>query len=211
MPAANGDSVSTLGVRMRKQRHRLSLTLQQASEASGVSVGYLSQVERGRATPSLGTLSQIAVALKVDVSYFIHTPRTQDSLTRANERPRFAVAGSSIEYEKIGADFPGHELSSYIMNVPPGYASEEVVHEGEEVIYILEGEIVQVVDGGEHIMRPGDSLHYLGSSPHSWSNKTDQPARVLWVGRMQYEQAMGANRIRPNGGATSSAFASSRP
>jgi len=211
LPAANGDSVSTLGMRMRKQRHRLSLTLQQLSDASGVSVGYLSQVERGLATPSLGTLSQIAVALKVDVSYFIHTPRTQDSLTRADERPRFAVAGSSIEYEKIGADFPGHELSSYIMNVPPGYASEEVVHEGEEVIYILEGEIVQVVDGGEHIMRPGDSLHYLGSRPHSWSNKTDVPARVLWVGRMQYDQTAKSNRIRPNEGAVSSAFASSRP
>ena len=211
MLTANGDSVSTLGARMRKQRHRLSLTLQQLGEASGVSVGYLSQVERGRATPSLGTLSQIAVALQVDVSFFIHTPKTQDSLTRAAERPRFAVSGSSIEYEKIGADFPGHELSSYIMNVPPGYASEEVVHEGEEVIYILEGEIAQVVDGGEHIMRPGDSLHYLGSSPHSWSNKTDKPARVLWVGRMQYEQAAGANRIRPNEGALATAFASSRP
>ena len=97
MPTANGDSVSTLGARMRKQRHRLSLTLQQLGEASGVSVGYLSQVERGRATPSLGTLSQIAVALQVEVSFFIHTPKTQDSLTRADERPRFDVFYASFE------------------------------------------------------------------------------------------------------------------
>ena len=178
-----------LGSRMRTQRQRLSMTLQQLSAASGVSVGYLSQLERANATPTLGTLTQIAQALAVDTDFFVRTPRAVDSLTRGGARPKFAVAGSSIEYEQIGAERTGHELTSYVMNVPPGYESEVVTHVSEEIIYILEGEISQMVGEREYLMTAGDSLHYLGTTPHCWSNKTNKLARILWVGRMQYEKS----------------------
>lgn len=180
---------NTLGVRMRTQRHRLAMTLQQLSAASGISVGYLSQVERGKATPTLGALEQIAQALNVETDYFVRTPRAVDSLTRGAARPKFAVAGSSLEYEQIGAERAGHELTSYVINVPPGYASEVVTHVGEEIIYILEGEISQMVGEREYLMGVGDSLHFLGTTPHCWSNKTDRLARLFWVGRMQYDKS----------------------
>ncbi|MEM5467176.1 XRE family transcriptional regulator [Celeribacter marinus] len=179
-------SAAALGTRMRALRHRMSMTLRQVSEASGVSVGYISQVERGNATPTLGTLNQIAQALEVDTGYFVRTPCAVDSLTRGGARPKFSVPGSPIEYEQIGAERAGHELTSFVINVPPGYASEVVHHIGEEIIYILEGEISQMVGEREYLMGVGDSLHYLGTTPHCWSNKTDKPARILWVGRMQY-------------------------
>ncbi len=165
------------------------MTLQQLSAASGVSIGYLSQVERGNATPTLGTLTQIAKAFEVDTGYFVRAPRAVDSLTRGNARPKFAVAGSSIAYEQIGAERAGHELTSFVINVPPGYESEVVHHVGEEIIYILEGEISQMVGERDYIMGVGDSLHYLGTTPHCWSNKTNNPARILWVGRMQYDKS----------------------
>lgn len=190
MKAERRKGADELGARMRRQRHRLSMTLQQLADASGVSIGYISQLERGNATPTLGTLSQIAAALNVDLDYFIRKPQVADSLTRAGSRPRFATAGSSIEYEQIGADFPGHELTSFVMNVPPGYESELVMHPGEEIIYILEGEISQMVGGREYIMSAGDSLHYLGEKPHSWSNRSAHPARILWVGRMQFQKTV---------------------
>lgn len=182
-------SHNALGQRMRNQRRRMSFTLQQLAEKSGVSVGYLSQVERGNATPTLGTLSQIAVALNVNADYFIATPHAVDSLTSAGKRPRFSVDGSALEYEQIGADHPDLELTSFILHVPPGYTSEELKHVGEEIIYILSGEICQRVDGRDYLMRPGDSLHYLGTHPHSWSNQTRDPARIMWVGRMHYDQS----------------------
>jgi transcriptional regulator with XRE-family HTH domain len=199
--SAKPDTVTKLGPRIRKQRHRLAMTLQQLGAASGVSVGYLSQVERGNATPTLGTLAQVSAALGVDVDFFVSTPKTQDSLTRDGQRPRFSMSGSSLEYEQINASFPGHELTSYVISVPPGYVSEEVSHEGEEIIFILDGEIVQVVDGQEHVMRSGDSLHYLGTAPHSWSNQTQEVARILWVGRMQYAQSGAVHGIRTDASA----------
>lgn len=178
-----------LGARMRRQRQRCSMTLQQLSAASGVSVGYLSQVERDRATPTLGTLSQIAEALGQTADYFIRTPAVAESFTRGTSRPRFSVSGSSVEYEQIGVNLPGHEMTSFVLNVPPGYESELIQHVGEEIIYILEGEIVQRVGGREYTMTTGDSLHYLGEKPHGWANASDKPARILWVGRMQYQKS----------------------
>lgn len=173
-----------VGALVRARRRQLHLTLQQLGEAAGVSVGYLSQLERDLATPSLGTLAQVARALDVGVDYFIATPKPADALTRAGEREKFSVDGSSISYERIGAEFPGNVLSSFILTVPPGYSSETVHHEGEEILYVLEGAITQRVDDHTMQMRAGDSLHFRGNRPHSWSNDSDRPARLLWVGTL---------------------------
>lgn len=173
-----------VGALIRARRQQLKMTLSDLGTASGVSVGYLSQVERDQATPSLGTLTQVARALDVGVEYFIATPSAQDALSRAGQRPKFSIDGSSVVYERLGAEFPGSSLSSYILTVPPGYRSEMVSHEGEEILYILEGEITQRVDDDEFIMRAGDSLHFRGNRPHAWRNNSEQSARLFWAGTL---------------------------
>lgn len=184
-----------LGPLIRKRRKQLGLTLQALGDTASVSVGYLSQVERDNATPSLGTLAQIAAALDVALEYFIATPGPTDSLTRAETRPRFSINGSSIGYENLATDFPGAELSTYILHVPAGYASEVVSHEGEEIIYILEGEIEQTLDGQIIHMKAGDSLHYSGLRPHSWTNPTDRPVRILWTGTLAVLNRKGGMKL----------------
>jgi transcriptional regulator with XRE-family HTH domain len=173
-----------VGSLIRARRRQQHMTLMELGEAAQVSVGYLSQVERDHATPSLGTLAQIARALGVTIDYFVAAPATHNALTREGERNRFSLDGSSIIYERLGADFPGNQLSSFLMTVPPGYRSETVAHEGEEILYVLDGEITQRLDGEEMVMRAGDSLHFRGNRPHSWSNHTDTPARLLWTGTL---------------------------
>lgn len=173
-----------VGALIRARRRSLHMTLQELCDAAGISVGYLSQVERDHATPSLGTLAQIARSLDVGVDYFIATPSMEDGLTRAAERDRFSVDGSSIVYERIAADFTGNVLSSFILHVPPGYRSETVAHEGEEIVYVLEGSIAQRLDDREMVLSAGDSLHFRGNHPHSWSNDTDETVRVLWTGTL---------------------------
>lgn len=173
-----------VGALIRARRRQKGVTLQELCELAGISVGYLSQVERDQATPSLGTLAQIAGALDVGVDYFIATPSAEDGLTRARERTRFSVDGSSIVYERIATDFAGNVLSSFILNVPPGFRSETVSHEGEEILFILEGSITQRLNDQEIVLAAGDSLHFRGNSPHSWSNDSDRMARLLWTGTL---------------------------
>lgn len=185
-----------LGRRIRKRRQVMGLTLQDLSGMSGVSVGYLSQVERDNAVPTLGTLAEIAAALDVAIDHFIATPKQADSVTRADSRERFSVSGTSVIYEQIGAEFPGHELTSFVLNMPAGYGSETVQHPGEELIFVLEGEILQVVDGQEFRLGAGDSIHYLGQHPHSWSNPGPATARLLWTGKMLHNATVSGHAAR---------------
>jgi transcriptional regulator with XRE-family HTH domain len=173
-----------IGALIRARRRQLHMTLQALGGAAGLSVGFLSQVERDQATPSLGALAGIARGLGVDVDYFIATPSIGTGVTRAGSRLAFALPGSSMMYERLHAEFPGRGLSSFIMVVPPGHRSEMVHHEGDELLYVLDGLITQTVDGQAIRLGAGDSLHFRGSSDHSWANESDRPARILWTGTM---------------------------
>jgi transcriptional regulator with XRE-family HTH domain len=173
-----------MGALIRARRKQLQMTLRDLSQAAGISTGYLSVIERDQSVPSLGTLAQIARHLDVGMDYFMAVPAAGDGLTRAATREKFSLHGSSIQYERIAADFAGNVLSAFILNIPPGYRSETVSHEGEEILYILEGEITDRLDDAEMVLCAGDSLHFRGNRPHSWSNHTGSIARVLWTGTL---------------------------
>jgi len=188
-----------VGPLIRARRRQLHLTLQELADAAGISVGYVSQVERDLATPSLGTLAQIARSLDVGVDYFISTPELGTALSRAGERATFSVSGSSIAYERIGTDFAGNLLSSFILTIPPGYRSETVSHEGEEIVYILAGELVVRVEPEEMVLRAGDAFHFRGNRPHAWWNTSNDTVRLLWTGTVALFRPRGkSDRSRPS-------------
>jgi transcriptional regulator with XRE-family HTH domain len=173
-----------IGALIRARRRQLHMTLQALGDAAGLSVGFLSQVERDQATPSLGALAGIARGLGVDVEYFIATPSIDSGVTRGAERPTFSLPGSPVLYQQLHTEFPGRGLSSFIMIVPPGHRSEMVHHEGDELLYVLEGEIIQSVDGEAIRLGPGDAIHFRGSSDHGWANESGDAAKLLWTGTM---------------------------
>ena len=189
-----------VGALIRARRRQLHMTLQSLGDAAGISVGYVSQVERDLASPSLGTLAQIARSLDVGVDYFIATPDIDNALSRAGERNSFSVNGSSIRYERIGTDFAGNVLSSFIISIPPGYRSETVSHEGEEIIYILDGELTIRVEPDEMVLGKGDGFHFRGNRPHAWWNVTDQTARLLWTGTVALFRPRQQHALSSRGG-----------
>jgi quercetin dioxygenase-like cupin family protein len=170
------------------------MTLKELSDAAGVSIGYISQIERDQVTPTLGTLAHVAQALGVGLDYFVSMPKVSDSLVRRKDRRRFSLDGMTQQYEQVGVELPNHEMSAFMIHVPAGYSSETVSHDGEEFIHVLVGQIEMVLDGEEFTMREGDSLHYRGNRQHSWSNRSSGTAQLLWVGRLTYFPMKG---VRP--------------
>jgi transcriptional regulator with XRE-family HTH domain len=170
------------GGRIRALRGKAGLTLQALADQAGISVGFLSQVERDKASPSLGTLANLAAALGVELDHFIATPKPADCITRAGERPRFALADGSLAYEHITTTLPGGTLTSLIVEIPVGYASEVTAHVGEELIVVLDGTVKHTLGQATFVMRQGDSLHFMGDTPHSFANMGTGPARLLWTG-----------------------------
>lgn len=170
------------GKRIRDLRRREGFTLQELSGKAKISVGFLSLVERDKATPSLGTLAQLAAVLGVEIEFFISKPKPTDSITRAQNRENFAVADSSLSYEHLSTDLPGGTLTSLKVHIPVGYMSEIASHSGEEMIYILEGSIKQTLAESTFILNSGDTLHFIGDTPHSFANIGDTPAQLIWTG-----------------------------
>ena len=176
-----------LATRLRERRRELGMTLKSVADAAGLSVGFISQIERGITVPSLSSLVSVSRVLDVNVGDFLTSqpqPDEDEVLTKHSQRPVFAVSESSFTYERLSSSFPGHVLRSVIIHEPPGYRSEPIAHEGEEMMFVLDGTITVEIDGERTILEKGDSVHFPSSRVHSSWNHTDLPATVLWTGTM---------------------------
>ena len=173
-----------LGERLRQRRRALGLTLKEVADGAGLSVGFISQIERGITAPSLSSLVSVARVLGTEVGEFLSQPTGDLPITRHDQRPVYAVSPHSLSYERVSSTFPGNVLRSVIIHEPPGHRSEPISHEGEEMFYVLEGTVTVEVGGERTVLEVGDSLHFPSTKTHSSWNHSDSPATILWVGTM---------------------------
>lgn len=178
-PSEKHSERSALGERLRQSRKSQGLTMQDVADQAGLSVGFISQIERGLAAPSLSSLVSLARVLQAEVSSFLDQPRGDRSATRQDQRPVYSIADNALSYERVSAAFPGNLLRSVIIHEPPGHRSEPISHEGEELFYIIQGAITVEVDGERTILQAGDTIHFPSGRTHSTWNHTDTPATIL--------------------------------
>jgi len=169
-----------LGRAIRARRRALGLTLSELGAQCGLSVTFLSFLERGKTTASLGSLAAISESLGVSTNYFVAAPPAASRHTRAKNRERFAVGERT--YERVTADFPGRQVNGVVVHLPPGHRSETLASGGERFVYMLSGSIVVTLDGEDIRLAKGDSLHFPDIRPHSVANPGRRPASFLWVG-----------------------------
>lgn len=175
---------NALGEQLRTSRRHLKMTMKEVADTAGLSVGFISQVERGLTAPSLSSLTTIAQVLGTDVSNFLIQPSGSSPLTRHRERPTYSVNNTGLYYERISASFPGNLINSVIIHEMPGYKSEAIQHQGEELFFILEGAITINIEGVDTVLETGDSIHFESTRRHSAWNHTDKPVVLLHVGTM---------------------------
>lgn len=173
-----------LGRRLRDRRQSLGLTLKEVADGAGLSVGFISLVERGLTAPSLSSLVSISKVLKTDISAFLRQPQPPGTFTRHDQRQVYSISGQTVSYERVSSSFPGRVMRSVIVHQPPGYRAEPISHEGEELIFVLEGEVTSEVGGKHTVLRVGDSVHHPSSCRHALWNHSGRSATLLWVGTM---------------------------
>jgi len=156
------------------------MTVQQLAHASGLSKGFISQVENERTSPSLATLRDLARALETSVAYLVVEEEQVPYVVRADKRPRVNVGADTSQVEVLSAQ-PKRNLELLLAELPAGVAAGENrhYHHAEECLLCLEGQVR--VSCGEHelILETGDSCHYDGRLPHALENCGDAPARVI--------------------------------
>lgn len=174
-----------IGPAVRVRRKALGLTLKDLAERSGLSVAFISQVERGKTAPSIISLLQISDVLQVSVNYFIEAAQG-DKLIRRGRDPEYIEADSSIRYIRLSNAFPEQKLEPLIFTLPPGHVSDAANigegHLGEGFLYVLEGRVSGEYRGASFSMSSGDSMHYQLTSSLSLNNPGDTEAKILWVG-----------------------------
>ena len=169
-----------LGKKIRDLRLRRGLTVQQLAEATGLSKGFISQVENSRTSPSLATLQDLARSLETSVAYLVVEEEQVPHVVRACDRPRLQVGGNTSRVEVLSA-LPKRNLELIVAELPPGQTAGDKrhYHHGEEVVLCLEGRVSLTC--GEHVivLETGDSCHYDGRVPHAAENLGTTMARVI--------------------------------
>ncbi len=179
--ARPAETDAPLGKRLRDRRRQLGLTLKDVADGAGLSVGFISQIERGLNAPSLSSLAAIAGVLRTHVTEFLAPPRPDAPFTLHGERRSFAIEKHALRYERVSASFPGSVLNSVIIHKPPGHRSEWISHEGEELFYVLEGAITVETEDKSTILEAGSSIHFKSTQRHSSWNHGTATAVILHV------------------------------
>jgi transcriptional regulator with XRE-family HTH domain len=177
------ETVAFIGNRIRLLRADRNLTLQALAEKTGLSSSMLSLVERGKTSPSIGTLVAISSALGAHMSdLFDNRAGKQEEPVIRVEDQRVYVTAEGVKRRVVRTDDEhGMELVFNDYEPGTGSGSDLVHHSGYEYGVLLEGSLSVEVDGSTYELKPGDSISYNSQLPHRIQNNGRKHARAVWV------------------------------
>ena len=189
-----------IGKRIRQYRLKNNFTLQELADKTGYSKGYLSKVEKSGKAPPVATLSVIARELGVSVSVILgeETKNGSICLVRQNERTLMAKTGEEFgyAYEALANPYPQKHMEPFVLSYPSDDALKNAFqHDGEEMLFVLQGQMRFQYRNSEFILNKGDCLYFDSSVAHTAEPIGDEPLKTLIVlytgspkGPMNFEQ-----------------------
>ena len=169
-----------VGPRLRRLRLKKGSSLSQVARAVGVSVGFLSALERGHMSASISTLRRLAHFYHMNILSLFNASEANPRHVRPEER-KILEAGPGVRMELLA--WGDAVMEPHLFRVAPGAGSgDSYEHEGEEFLYILRGNLeITLGDGEPTRLREGDSFYFESDMRHRWNNPGKQEALVLWV------------------------------
>jgi transcriptional regulator with XRE-family HTH domain len=181
-PNGRGPRAAALGGKLRARRRALSLTLADVAAKTGLTKGYLSQVERDLASPSVASLLSICDAIGTPIGELFDYP--DSLLVRAGDRVPISFGGIGIR-EFLLSPSPRNRLQVIWSDLDPGGTGGDELWSlpaEEELVLVLYGDVTVEVAGVEHALHTGDALTFDPRRPHRfWNTSQDAPAQVLFV------------------------------
>jgi len=177
-PVADGNA-GAIGGHLRQLRGRRKLSLAQVAGAIGVSVGFLSALERSQMSGSVSTLRKLARFYKTNILDFFNANGNSSRQVRPRER-KVLEAGEGVKMELLA--WGNTVMEPHLFRIAPEAGSGEAyTHEGEEFIFVLRGDLEITLDGEQYCLKPGDSFYFQSATPHRWRNPSGRETWVLWV------------------------------
>lgn len=177
-PARDGAAVA-IGARLRQLRASKGVSLSTVANSAGISVGFLSAIERSHMSASVGTLRKLARYYKTSILDFYDTGEPTNHLVRPPAR-KILEAGQGVRMELLA--WGNKVMEPHLFRVAPGADSgESYTHVGEEFLFVLKGELQISLRGEEFRLKSGDSFYFESAIPHKWSNPGRSETQLLWV------------------------------
>jgi len=173
-----------LGRRLRQERLRRGLTLKQIESRVGISATHLSDIERGKCSPTVGVLDKLARALETRPALLLDTLAAPGvRVTRHGEREVVLSRCGKVRSAGVTPFCPQSKLSLLYKTyeVAPDRETRDRGHAGEELLTVLEGRLSVRIGGKEYLLEAGDSIHFKSSLPHGFRNVGETVAHVLAV------------------------------
>ncbi|MGB9755683.1 MAG: helix-turn-helix domain-containing protein [Desulfurella sp.] len=169
--------------KIKVQRKKKGLTLKALAEKVGCTDAYISQIETGKAMPSISILKKLAESLDIEVKDLLSDEKQQDKIfLTKNERTQIIYPGSHVKAELLVSKISNKMMEPLYKIIPVGCDSQgEHRHNGEEFGYILKGKLELRIGSQSTVLEAGDSFYFSSLLPHYYKNIGDVDVETIWV------------------------------
>ena len=174
-----------VGKRLKEVRKLQEMTLKEVALSSGMSPTHISEIERGKTSPTVGALRRIAGALGKDTAFFVEDdPLPRVSVVKKENRETVLLGGGDDAFltaRALTSGIPAGRVTLVLVDENEGGAFPVHSHDGEEAIVMLAGQARVNVDDDEFIIEPGDCLHYSAKCEHRAVLTGKGKNKALWI------------------------------
>jgi transcriptional regulator with XRE-family HTH domain len=174
-----------VGKRLKDVRSEMGMTLKDVATSSGMSPTHISEIERGKTSPTVGALRRIAAALGKDTAFFVEDkPLPRVSVVKKEDRESLLMPCKGDEFvtaKRLTTGIPAGRISVVMVDEAEGRRVSGDTHDGEEAILIVSGQMTAKVGGEEYVLNAGDCLHYAGRVEHSAAVTGGGRTKALWI------------------------------
>jgi transcriptional regulator with XRE-family HTH domain len=191
---ARSDENDSIGARVKNLRVQMGLTLKALEARAAVSATHVSEIERGKTSPTIGALAKLAGALGKDLSFFLESkPLDELCILRADEQKPRALPWGGGEQVALTRGIPGARLSAHRLRMESGSQSGSRKLSSSMVLWLRSGDSVRVeVESVEHLLQEGDSIHIGANVSHRLTNVGRDRCELYLVGSAR--EALGGPR-----------------
>jgi len=176
---SNNKASASIGPRLRQLRTQRGVNLAEVAAAVGISVGFLSALERSQMSASVGTLRRLADYYRKNILDFFDPTESNTRLVRPATR-KVLDAGPGVRMELLA--WGNTVMEPHLFRIAPQAGSgESYAHEGEEFLFVLRGELQIALADQEYHLKRGDSFYFESATPHRWKNPGRTETWLLWV------------------------------
>lgn len=171
-----------IGERIKILRIEQGMTLAELGEKTCLSISYLSQIERGKTTPSLATLSVIANAFNIGLRFFFEAESETVRVVRARESQIVLTQDSPLVRQPLMPEDVDPKLEIYRVTIKPNTPAQQLEQvSGEQSIFVLNGVLTVTIGDDQFVLEAGDNIHFDALQPHQWSNNGSDPCTMIWA------------------------------